>query len=126
MDITIIKRLISNLRRVTSSSEGITGELREVLLQDQHTPDDSHAIVVEAVEIICTELRYGDPSESWRIYGYCTLWDLARTDNGLKAIEMLEIRGRLITLLVRQFTTSSVPVFFFSFASLTIQFQCRK
>lgn len=92
----------SKLRNIDSSGD-IANELREILLQDQDLSYYSGERRVEALEVILTELEYGNPFDAWRATAFRFLWEWARDTAGLDVMEALECRGRMISNLVSQF-----------------------
>lgn len=80
----------------------IAEELREIALQDQCTLEISESVYSDAVDFICTELLFGDISDSWRQQAFNALWEIAYIPSGLGVVELVDERSGVVTAVSEQ------------------------
>jgi len=77
---------ISLLSEYGSSSEGIAGNLREMLLQDSSELYSVETLLKEIAAQLCFELAHGT-SSPWHADGYVILRDIYRTPHGRQSLK---------------------------------------
>lgn len=72
-------------------------------MEERDENDDPEIACAEAMRYIISELLFASPTQSWRFYGYSTLWSLAETEAGLECMKSLEDRGGVATVFAQQY-----------------------